>query len=627
MARKNDGRKGGRPGNDPLEASSENYMNFIEHSMYGFFAMNERMEITYLNDMAKRMYGISGSLNKPLPINELLTPGDLEEALKGIREISETGAFPEPHVYTLVRPDGSRRRIEVHTIPIIRDGKFAGSHGTVMDVTEKLASQAALKEKSEFLDAVISSTSDGLFVLDEDFNYVLINPASGRIMGHDPEEWIGKRAGTNKHPDDEAKAMEAIQEVYANGHSECKIRVKSSDGKYHLLHIRYTLMAYGGKDHILGLVSDITERQMLEEAMRQSEEKYRNLFECSPDALVLIGEDRRVTECNNAVLRLLALPREDVIGRSVTELFIMDDADKDYYRGVFESLLHGSKVENIECEIITLDGRRLWLEAFPTVVSCGPGQHQFQVVCRDITERKRKEEGVRKRLMRFDLEPGNVYLAREAEPSASLTAFRDLVSLGNLGLLVSRYRRKDSGRKLDLACMHVLVSDSGLPDTVKATPKGILELFSGLSRRQAVMLDCLDYIVSRLGERRAVNLVQDIADVAMKKNLVVIMSLDPKSVSKSAMNLFAKEMRDLRPCESLPKLSEKQLELVEYIGRANAEGESPTYTQAGQWLGLSKPTVRARVRELKEMGAVAEKAHGRTKRLDLTDKGSMYMAQ
>jgi len=610
-----------------LAASKQKYRTFIENSAYGFFIMDPKLDVTYFNKVAEKIYGMKFEPGNGISFSEVMDAQEQAKALANLRTVMEGGNIDRPGLYTVKRKDGQMRTVEIQTFPIWDGKTLEGFHGTVVDVTEKLEHERKLRENSEFLNAVIKNSSEGIFVVDDELNYALINPASGRILGHDPEKWIGKKAGGNKHPDDAQIGIDSIMKVMSEGSSECEIRVMSSEGKYHLLYIRYTLMNLNGKEHILGIVTDITERKKAEEALRESEEKYRNLFEFSPEAIILLDLDQSVIECNNAAQKLLAEKRDQMIGKPIWSVFALDESDIEYYRGVHESIINGSRIEQLECEVTTADNRNLWVEIFPTLISKGSEPSAMQLICRDITERKAKEDEVKKKFLRFNLEPGWIYLARESRAAASVTAFKDLITFGFPGLMISRAKRRDSAALIDLPFTHVHLSDADLYDSVRPSQKDLLALFSGLSRRQAVMIDCMDYIISKLGEKKALNLIQDMGDIAWKKKLVVIVSFDPKSVSETAMNQFAKEMEEMIHVESLRKLSEKHLEIVEFIGNENAARDFPTYSGVGEELNLSKPTVRTRIRELKDMGIVSEKAHGRTKRLELTEKGKSYMAQ
>jgi PAS domain S-box-containing protein len=609
-----------------LNASEDKYKSLIEQSSYGFFIMNNNHEIIYFNRIAREIYGVDAGSNIKIKLSDILTPEDQARAIRNLKTISRVGQLAEPSLYKVTLPDGQIRHIQIQAFPIWKDKEIDGYHGTVMDITVRMEYETKLKENSDFLNAVIKNTSEGMFVIDDDFNYVLINPASGKILGHNPEEWIGKRAGSNKHPDDEAKGLETIMQVFTEGSSNVEIRVKSSDGKYHLLYIRYTLMKLNNKDHILGMVTDITETRKAEIALKESEEKYRNLFEDSPESIMLLDSEYNIMECNSASLGLFGKNRDAIIGKSLADICTMDESEKEYFNGAIESVINGSRIEKLELEIAMKNGSELWIETFPTLIKKDDLFYAVQIITRNITDRKSMEKEVRRRLLRFNLEDGKMYLTKELQLKTSLEAFKELLLVGYSGAFLSRSQKRDYAKKMNLAYMHISLSEKESPNTILPEPRLIFDTISTLPRRSVLMIDCIEYLVSRIGEKKTLNLIQGIKDIATQRNIIVLLSMDPTAITEKAMRLVEKETQEILHSESLQKISDKLLDVINFIDSTNKEQTRPTYSQIGEELAMSKPTVRARIKQLVKLGIVVEKPHGRMKMLELTDKGKQYLA-
>jgi PAS domain S-box-containing protein len=732
-----------------LNASENKYKSLIEQSSYGFFIMNTNFEIIYLNRIARETFDLGRSSELNLKLSDILPPEEEVKALGNLDILSKAGILAQPRIYKFIRADGKIRHAQIQSFPIWKDDAIDGYHGTVMDITDRIEYETKLKENSDFLNAVIKNTSEGMFVIDDDFNYVLINPASGKILGHNPEEWIGKRAGSNKHPDDEAKGLETIMQVMNEGSSEVEIRVKSSDGQYHLLYIRYTLMNLNGKEHILGMVTDITEsrkaeealkeseerfrsifentsdgilvsttngdfvfsnlamsemlgytpekmktlkvtdihpqkdlsivmdvfsklvsseikmaydlpmqrkdgsvfyvdvkgniinlkgetclvgvfrditeRRKIEEALKESEGKYRNLFENSPESIILLDIDGLIIECNNSSLALLGKTHESILGQLFADICTMDTSEKEYFNGAIESVINGSRIEKLELELTMGNGYEIWIETFPTLIKKDDKFYAVQLISRNITETKLKEREVKKKLLRFSLEDGKMYLAKEQHIKTSLDAFRELLLVGYSGSFISRSSKKEYAKKMDLAYTHLTISETGGQDNILPEPKLIFDTISTTPRRSVLMMDCIEYLVSRIGEKKTLNLIQDIRDLATRKNLIVLMSIDSAALTEKTIRLVEKETHEILPSESLRKISDKLLDVIKFIDSMNRELTRPTYSQIGAELEMSKPTVRARIKQLVELGIVAEKSHGRMKMVELTDKGKQYL--
>ncbi len=253
--------------------------------------------------------------------------------------------------------------------------------------------ETELEDTAEFLDMILGNTEEGIFVLNDDFEYVYINAASGRMMGHDPKEWIGKRAGSNVHPEDAGIGLAALQVMYEKGKADFTARIKRYDEVYRHLHITYSLMNWRGSEHVLGVSNDITDILEATNMIRESEEQYRTLFESSADAVMLL-DDTGFIDCNEATLYMFGLDKKDeFIGVRPSQLsppYQPDDQDSQkaanekiaaayqWGHNRFEWVHRRKSGEDFPAEV--------WLTAFEL-----KGKLVLQATVRDLTEKKRIE--------------------------------------------------------------------------------------------------------------------------------------------------------------------------------------------------------------------------------------------
>jgi PAS domain S-box-containing protein len=158
------------------------------------------------------------------------------------------------------------------------DGRITCYEGTVEDVTERKKAEESLRAKADFLEEVVTNATVGIFVIDEDNKYVLINPECGRIVGHWPDDWTGREAGLQVHPEDQAKAMAHFIQAVSGEQNDFEIRIEASDGSYKHCRINLSPMMLGERAHVLGVVSDITERKNAEEALTEKRSHDLNLI-------------------------------------------------------------------------------------------------------------------------------------------------------------------------------------------------------------------------------------------------------------------------------------------------------------------------------------------------------------
>jgi PAS domain S-box-containing protein len=163
------------------------------------------------------------------------------------------------------------------------NGEVQFYEGTVEDITNQKQTEEELRVKAEFLEEVITNAAVGIIVIDENNKYVLLNPESGRIVGHWPDDWTGKEAGMNVHPEDQGRALSNFIQAVSGEPAGCELRIMATDGKYKHVTVHLSPLTLMGSPHVLGIVHDITKRKELEERTLAS--KTRGMLEISMIAM------------------------------------------------------------------------------------------------------------------------------------------------------------------------------------------------------------------------------------------------------------------------------------------------------------------------------------------------------
>ncbi len=267
--------------------------------------------------------------------------------------------------------------------------------------SERRQEEDELLEKSEFLHSVINSASEGIVVMDENARYRLINPASSSIMGYDSKDWLGKTAGTRIHPDDRKKTTSGFLKALRGESSRTEARFQGADGLYRTVDIKYTPLNWAGKPHVIGVVNDITERKRAEEALRRSEESYRELADSITDIFFAMDRDLRYTYWNKASEELTGIKAEDALGKSVFDIF-PDREDTRKAVATYREVLATQKPQTLMNEY-ALNNQNYFFE-----ISAYPTEGGLAVFVKDITKRKRAEEALRESESHYRLLAENV---------------------------------------------------------------------------------------------------------------------------------------------------------------------------------------------------------------------------
>ena len=238
----------------------------------------------------------------------------------------------------------------------------------------------------------------------------------------------------------------------------------------------------------------------------------------------------------------------------------------------------------------------------------------------DITLKKEAEEEMMRRLMKFKLEPGAVYLVPESAPVLSLEALKDLTGLGYRGIVLSRTPEREWIRLVGQGPTFLWLGERGRVTGLRPDPREITEFISTLGRNTVLLLDRLDYLMTKITPSGVVALVQDIRELAFLKRFITILTLDPDTVDPQAFRLIEKECREVEPLHQ-SVLPPDFMGVLRYIHRQNTLGVSPSNSMMSKALHISRPTVRKRLNSLCSRGYLVEHTRGNRKVIELTERG------
>jgi PAS domain S-box-containing protein len=269
---------------------------------------------------------------------------------------------------------------------------------------ERRRAEESLKVSEARFRSLVMNSSDMITVFAPDGTRLYASPSIEPVLGYKPEETLGGSAFDLVHPDDVPSVREEFAERARTPGTgpPFEFRLRHADGSWHTFEsIGTNLLDDPSVGGLVFNARDVTDRKRTEEALRESEERYRRLVELSPDFIGVHGKGR-VLFTNRAGAKLFgAGSPEELTGRRV-----MDLIHPDYRETVTERISRTEeereRTELIQEKFLRLDGRAVDVEAVSTPIVYR-GEEATLVVARDITTRKRAEEE-RDRLFEFSLD-------------------------------------------------------------------------------------------------------------------------------------------------------------------------------------------------------------------------------
>jgi two-component system, sensor histidine kinase and response regulator len=359
--------------------------------------------VRLFNPAARRILGVSGEdLSdygtddgrwRLLRADGTTLPVDEQPGLCSLR----TG-LPQHDVFLGVeRPDGAVRWLSAQALPLVRPGERTpyGAVTTFEDITARREAEDRIRRLTRLVEQMPSAA----LITDGQGRIEWVNESFTRVTGRTLEEVRGQTPGVLRSGLTRDEVYAEMWRTIRGGapwRGELLNRRKDGELYWAALSIFPVRDATGALINFVGVQEDVSERRRTEEALRQSEEKYRTILEHIEDGYYEVSLDGRLTLVNEPVARTLGIPFERLIGMHYREF--TDHADRVRLRQAFaQVLLTHEAIPAFEWKVSATGDRTRHIEASISVVTDAMAVPTgFRGIVRDVTQRKQAEEELRR---------------------------------------------------------------------------------------------------------------------------------------------------------------------------------------------------------------------------------------
>lgn len=260
---------------------------------------------------------------------------------------------------------------------------------------------------------LINNILDVIVEIDSDGTFIYCSPQTLKLFGYQPEELIGLNAFNFIHQEDLPKIIKKFEEAINKGelHS-VEYKTRHKDGHYVLVSAKGSVFKENGNFKIIAVVREIEEQKKFEQkieeyklkyeklgkdlgtkynekvfALKDSDKKFRHLFQTSPNAVVLLKFGGVIIDCNSATYKLFKYKKEELIGKNFIQLMALPSNTISILHNVYEQLIKGQEIEPFEVQAYTKEGKLVWVLSTLTLIRLH-NEILIQVIAQDITESK-----------------------------------------------------------------------------------------------------------------------------------------------------------------------------------------------------------------------------------------------
>ncbi len=321
-------------------------------------------------------------------IDPLIQPEDRLRVIEKVKQ-ALVGNMPLEMEYRIIHKNGGIKHLVDYGRPIRgTDGSEVHIDGVIFDITDRKQAEEALRESEEKFSKLFQNSPDAITLTELTGNKLVdVNENYTRISGYSREESIGRTTiELGLDPDDRNKFITALKEKGRVLGFEAPFKTKA--GKIIICSISGDLIEIQGKQYLLGVVRDETERKRVEEALQASEHRYSAFLNSTTDLAFIKDEESRYVVVNKANQDFFGKAEHEIIGKTDFELMPAHAAEN-CRTSDLEALRHGGIVFAEE----EIGGRAFETKKFP--VPLMNGKTGVGGLIREVTERKRAEEALR----------------------------------------------------------------------------------------------------------------------------------------------------------------------------------------------------------------------------------------
>ncbi len=387
---------------DLIRISEERYRNILNTILESYIEVDLEGNLKFFSDAVVRNLGYTKEELSDMNFRSLVDEENRKKVFEAFHRVFLTGESSKGFDWEIIKKSGEKFFVE-SSVSLLKNesGEPVGFRGIVRDITARKSSEEALRKSEEKYRSILEGMREGLYEIDLKGNYTFVNNEAARQMGYTPDELTGKNYRDITSPETSRRLYEIFHRIYKTGESEFlmdyEVIRKDGSTRTHESGAQLVRDPSGTAMGFRNLARDVTDRRKAEEAVRQSEEKYKNILETMEEGLLEINLNDTIIFVNNAVCKLLGYEPDEMMGMNTRRLHTPEVFNHMYliYKNIYET---GKPEFLMDYEVIRKDGSvRIHQANASARRNSAGGIVGFCTLARDVTERRKAEHALRQK--------------------------------------------------------------------------------------------------------------------------------------------------------------------------------------------------------------------------------------
>lgn len=392
-----------------LLKSEKKYREMTDLLPQIIFETDLKGKLSYVNKIAFEVFGYSlEEFQDGIYVINTISPEDREIALENMKKII-TGQKIQAYKYLAIKKNGTKFPVQIYSNIIEENGKTAGLRGIIVDISERINAEEEIKKNRDQFQSLVSNIPGVTYRCQYDPNWTMMYISSeiSKLSGFEPDEFIENKIRSYQSiifKDDCDLVNNTIEQAITTGAPwELEYRIISKEGtiKWVFEKGRAIYNNQNEIDYLDGFILNITQRKLSEEALKESELRYRNLFDHAQIGIYQTSPEGQIIKANPALIKMLGYENFNELQKINLEsedLFI--DISRDSFK---EKIRENGIILNLESKWKKNNGEVLIIIENSRAVKDKNGKVLFyEGFVEDITQRKMFEKALLESQKQFE---------------------------------------------------------------------------------------------------------------------------------------------------------------------------------------------------------------------------------